>query len=272
MQTLSITLTGSEISLLASLLGGDTLLGIDDPFIGWLTEEIEEEWQLVKASLADRRFIELVSDEEVVMDVAVAALVGTCAFPEASFAVTYAEAGNEPSTQYLHVSDELVVEQLAVAAPAGSYRLTALEDRKSILEYTLELFGLDEQHAIAASKGELPRTAIARARDLAAGGEPGAVKAVLREAGLPESAASALGETLLDPIANGALVGLRQEETTWDVAGMGFLAGSNGMWRLRSFTRSEEEWVEVIPSDALEVRETIRGVVNRVLPSPVLAE
>lgn len=270
MQTLSITLTGSEISLLASLLGGDTLLGVDDPFIGWLAEEIEEEWQLVKASLADRRFIELVSDDEVVMDAAVAALVGTCAFPEASFVVTYTEAGKEPSTQYLHVSDELVVEQLAEEVRAGSYRLTALDDRESILEHTLELLGLDEQRAVAASKGELPRTAIARARSLAAGGEPGTVKAVLREAGLPESAASALGETLLDPISNGAFVGLRQEETTWDVAGVGFLEGSNGMWRLRSFTRSEDEWVEVIPSDALEVRETIRDLMNRVLPNPLL--
>jgi len=47
----SIMLSPPELFTLASLLGGKTLIGIPDPFPGWLSEEIQQTMQSAQSSL-----------------------------------------------------------------------------------------------------------------------------------------------------------------------------------------------------------------------------
>ncbi|MDY7077909.1 MAG: hypothetical protein SXV54_13420 [Chloroflexota bacterium] len=264
-----ITCSAQEMVFLAGSLGADTLLGVDDPFMGWLADEIEEAWKQAQVALAERRFIEIQPDEGIVMDVAVAAMVGTCAFPDASFVVTFASASRETMTHHLHVTRQLVVEQIAVAEPAATYQLMALEDGEAAYHRILEVLSLDGQQAVPSSGGKLPEAALSQAREVAAEAGLEEAQKVLQDAGLTDTTVAALAETLVDPIANGALVALARQETTWEVAGLGLLEGQNGLWRLRAFTRGGENWVEVIPCDVTEAREAIRRVMNRVLPERI---
>jgi len=264
-----IICSAQEMAFLASSLGADTLLGVDDPFTGWLTEEIEDAWERTQAALAERDFIEVQSDGGIVMDVAVAAMVGACAFPDASFVVTFTPSGGEMVTRYLHVTGQLAVEQTATAEPAAAYRLTALEDGKAAYHRILQVFGLNGQRAVSSPEGKLAEAGLIQAREAAAGARTEEAQKALREAGLTDATAAALAETLSDPIANGALVALARQETTWDVAGLGLLEGQNGLWRLRAFTRGGENWVEVIPCDAAKARKAIQRVMNRVLPERI---
>ena len=265
----AITCSAQEMIFLASSLGADTLLGIADPFVGWLTEEIEETKELVQATLAERNFVAIQPDDEIVMDVAVAALVGTCAFPDASFVVTFTPADGEATTRYLHVTERLAVEQTAMPEPVATYRLTALENGQAAYGRILEIFGLNGQRAVSSPGGELPEAALIQAREAAAKTEREKAREVLEKAGLSNDVAAALAETLSNPVANGALVALAHQETAWDVSGAGILEGQNGLWRLRPFTREGENWVELIPCDADEARESIRRVMNRVLPERI---
>lgn len=41
----TIILNSKEFVFMAALLGESTVLGVDDPFLGWLAEQVEEEWQ-----------------------------------------------------------------------------------------------------------------------------------------------------------------------------------------------------------------------------------
>ena len=265
----TITCSANEITFLAAALGANTLLGVDDPFLGWLTEEIEEVWEETQTTLAKRNFIKPQSDGEIVMDVAVAAMIGTCAFPDASFVVTLTPAGGAATTHYLHVTEHLVVEQVAVTGREPAYRLTALADGEAAYRRVLEIFGLAEQPSVRVSGGELPEAALTQAREMIAQGAAAEVPEILREAGLAEDTAVALTETLNNPLVNGSLVALARLETAWDVAGLGILEGQNGLWRLRAFTRDGEQWVEVIPCDADAAREAVRRVMNRVLPERI---
>jgi len=263
----AITCSTQEVVFLASLLGADTLLGIEDPFMGWLADEIEEAWQQVRTALAERRFIEIQPDGSVVMDVAVAALVGACAFPEASFVLTVTPAGEAADVRYFHLTRHLAVEQMIAAEGC---QLTALENAQAIFTRVTSLLGLHEQQAAPGAGGVLLEERLAQVRALA--GESGveAAQTTLRQAGLDADTAAALAETLVCPVRNGALVALARQEITWGVAGLGLLEGQNGLWRLRAFTRDGENWVEAMPCDAAEACQAIRRVMNRVLPEPLL--
>jgi len=261
-----VTCSTQEMVFLASLLGADTLLGIEDPFMGWLADEIEGAWQQARAELAERHFIEVQDDDSVVMDVAVAALVGTCAFPEASFVLTVTPAGESVDVRYFHLTRHLAVEQ---TMEGEGCQLTALENAQAVFARVTGLLGLHEQRPAPGSGGILMEQHLAQARALADESGTEAAQTILQRSGLDADAAAALAETLAYPVCNGALVALARRETTWEVAGLGLLEGQNGLWRLRAFTRDGDNWVEAIPCDALEACEAVRKAMNRVLPEPL---
>jgi len=264
-----ITCSAQEMVFLAGLLGADSLLGVDDPFWGWLANEIEAAWQQAREALAERRFIEIQPDGNVVMDVAVAALMGTCAFPEASFILTYSPASGEPTTRHFYVTRHLAVEQALSGESTSTCRLTALEDARAVFGRVTEIWQLNGQQAASSASGVLPEADLTGARQAVVESGRKAVQKVLQEAGLDAPVAATLAETLVDPVANGALVALTRRETAWEVAGLGLLEGRNGLWRLRAFSRGGENWVEAIPCDAAAACEAIRRVMNRVLPEPL---
>lgn len=41
----------TDIVLLAAYLGGDLIIGVDDPYLGWLAEQVEEQWPRTMQSL-----------------------------------------------------------------------------------------------------------------------------------------------------------------------------------------------------------------------------
>jgi len=268
---LRITYSPIEATFLASLLGADMLLGIQDPFLGWLTEEIEDAWNQARSALAERHFIEEQPDGSIVMDTAAAALIGTWAFPEASFLVTFTPLDDSPQICSFHLTRNLAVEQAQVS---DAIQLTALEDAQAVYWRILEMMRLKEKDLLAApvpgvklSESHL-RAARARAVEV---GEKGALEA-LREAGLPENTAQSLASTLAKPVANSALTALARRSTTWEASGLGLLEGTNGLWLLRSFARDRENWVELVPCDAVQARQEVRQVMNRVLPEPLVGE
>lgn len=55
-----ITLKAKELFFLAGVLGSDRLLGVEDPFKGYLAEELAEEWEQVKATLLEKGYLKRV--------------------------------------------------------------------------------------------------------------------------------------------------------------------------------------------------------------------
>ena len=53
----TITLNDKEFFFLAGIIGSDRLLGVEDPFVGYLTEEIAVEWEKTKQSLLSKQYL-----------------------------------------------------------------------------------------------------------------------------------------------------------------------------------------------------------------------
>jgi hypothetical protein len=258
-----------ELSFLASLLGANMLLGIQDPFPGWLAEEIEAAWAKARDALAARRFLEAQPDGGIVMDTGVAALVGTCAFPEASFIVTSTSPRGTADARYYHVTKNLAVEQRATA---NGCQLTAIEDAPAAFERIIGLLQVGGQGESPGTKTTVLEETLTQARSaITTSGTEGAAQNLVK-AGVEEGAAMSLADALAHPVANGAIVALAKRELSWEVAGLGLLEGRSGLWELRSISRGSENWVEATPCDGKRARQDIRRLMNRVLPVPLAPE
>ncbi len=263
----TITCSAIEATFLASLLGANVLLGLEDPFFGWLTEEIEQAWADAKKSLAERKYIATEEDGHIILDTAVAALVGTWAKPDASFIFTFTPADGKTQIRYFHLTRHLAVEQTLVKKP--NYQLTALENAAAVYQRILTILNIEDQSAAGTDSVTLLEKELTKIRaHVAKSGVRGAAD-VLKRSDVKESALRPLAHTFAKPVANSALVALAQRATAWEVAGLGLLEGKNGLWRLRAFKRDDENWVEATPCSAAYARDEIRKVMNRVLPEPL---
>lgn len=266
-QPLAITCSPVEASFLAGLLGGTALVGMADPFQGWLADEIEAAWADARASLTSRRFIEVQGDGRIVMDIDVAALIAAWAFADVSFLLTCTTAEGRVEECNFHVRQGQAVEQRMTEN--GTIRLTPLKNVAAVYRRIADRLRLRNQPAATGARASLPEAVLVQARAIAAERGAAAASAVLRQAYLPTATADALAEALATPSLNGALAVLARLEIGWDVAGMGVLEGPSGLWRLRAFSQEGENWVEVVPCDAEGARTDLRRVFNRVLPEPL---
>lgn len=266
--TSTISCSPVEAAFLASLLGASTLVGMADPFHGWLADEIEAAWGDTRQALAERRFIEVRPDGKIVMDSGVAALIETWASAEASLLLTCTANGESTALRNYHLTKDMAVAQWP--SDAGAIRIAPLQGAAAVYREIGQFWRLANQSAAPGVRCSLREAAFTQARTLATGQGPKAAAAVLAQARLPEATTAALAETLAAPVANGALAATARRGAAWDAAGMGTLEGSAGLWRLRAFTQDGENWVEVIPCSAAEARSELRRVLNRVLPKPLL--
>ncbi|MGV2788242.1 hypothetical protein GNF98_21690, partial [Clostridium perfringens] len=105
----TITLNDKDFFFLAGIIGSDRLLGVEDPFVGYLTEEIAVEWEKTKQSLLSKQYLiqeeggELSIPPEVFSRVAIAGLA------ERACWLKY-ENQDSAFEGYLHVTDERVIQ------------------------------------------------------------------------------------------------------------------------------------------------------------------
>ncbi len=258
----SLSCSPGELYTLASLLGGEMLIGVPDPFPGWLTEEIQAAMEEARQSLTAREVLALRDDGQMVMDVAAAALVGTLVSPQAAFIIT-AAAPEQPLRQVnLYYRAPLTV---AMEGQDGDWMLGFLPDTTAIARRVQELWHLGPQKVVRVSSFTLPEKEMERARQACALGEKEVLDR-LREAGVPPTSARAMARTLTAPRQNGAMVALCFRQGVWDTGGLGILEGENGLWLLRSFSRQGANWIECIPRSGQQLMAEVETLVRRFLP------
>jgi|GEM_PF-746630 len=265
--SLTITCSPIEAAFLASLLNANTLVGMVDPFHGWLADEIETAWANAREALAGQRFIEVQPDGGITMDSSVAALIGTWASADASLLLTFTANGEPTSLRNYHLTQQMAVAQWIT--DAGAIQVAPLQDAAAVYSEVVRFWRLANQSAAPGSRGSLREAALTQARSVAAGQGSKTAAAILSQARLPEATVSALAEALAAPVGNGALAALARRGAVWDVAGLGVMEGPMGLWRLRAFTQEGENWIEIIPCSAVEARSELRRVLNRVSPKPL---
>ncbi len=252
----------AELYTLASLLGGETLIGLPDPFPGWLTEEIQAAMDEARQSLMARGVLAPRGDGETVMDVVAAALIGTLIAPQTAFILTLTVPDQPPYQINIYHRPPLTV---ALEQREEQWALRFLSDAAAIVRQVRELWALGQQSAAPASPLSLPESVMEEAKQARPLGET-EIQKRLEEAGVPSAGAKALAQTLAHPRRNGALVALFLRQGIWDVGGLGMLEGENGLWLLRSFSRQQAQWIECLPRSGPQLLADVEALVRRFLP------
>lgn len=259
---LALSFSSVELFALASLLGGELLVGIPDPFPGWLTEEISDAMQGAQRTLAERGHLSILEDGRVIVDVTAAALVGAVASPQAVILLTSTSPPQPPLQLGFYIRPPLIV--LAESENRG-WLLRPVSALEEVLERIRTAWQIGSQRAVRAPAFALPEDALDLARKRIPQGKQ-AVQECLQQSGVSTTAAAALARTLTSPRRNGALAAVHRRESSWDVDGLGMLEGENGLWLLRMVARQQTRWVDLSPCSAKRLTEEVERLLGRIVP------
>jgi hypothetical protein len=231
--TVSIECSGPELFFLAALLGGRALIGVENPFSGRLTEEIEQEMSAVQAALAARRYLRRLPDGRLQLDEIVALVVAVVTYPSA---IALATRSSDPGAEqrYYYVRRPSVVE-LSRPEQDGRYRLAAMTGIPPAVQRMRQLWQLKgDEPAVDAGTLELREGVVQRAAGAGKSGDVAQVRAILNRQILPGADLDALAQSLAGLQQNGAVVVMRPDQGPWQLEGFALLGGENGLWQLRT--------------------------------------
>jgi len=260
--------TSTELLYLASLRGGRSIIGINDPLRGLSEAEVETELLRARDALAARRFLVVGNDGRITLDYDVARLVDAVARPRRTFfafevTASAADAVTSGQRRVFHIRGSVAVE---IVAELGRepVEVVPVAGRAGVCDAVLAFFSVGDQPAAAGGvRTTVTQRAMHAAASLAAHRGAEACASVLRDAGAPEPSARALAVTLSQPLRNAALLALDASAPAGQTLALGLLAGANGLWRLRPFVDDEVPMIEVEPSSgpalAAAIREFVTG-------------
>ena len=263
--TFTLSLAPAELTLIAQMLDVPSLFLTEDPFLGWLADEIEESLKQAKESLAARGYIEVRSDGTVAVDTGVAALVGALAFPDSSLVATVAIDGQPPLSRHLHFASGLIVEQ--EQHRNHTYSLTALRNQDAAVQRLKEFLCLDDQPALAVEPCTITEADVNRARQIACEKGSKACAGFLEHAGASPATAHSLAVALSRPVLQDALLALTwQGKEARQIGGFTLLQGADSMWLFRQLQRDAESWLEIAPCDGSYAIQQVEDLVRVVVP------
>ena len=254
----SILLSPPELFTLASLLGGKTLIGVPDPFPGWLTEEIQQAMQSARSSLVHKGYLRAEGDE-LRMDALVAALIGTLIQPQSVLLSTLSRPSAPRQQEGLYHRPPFIVH---LSPQQDGYGLCPLAEHDEVSALLRQRWGPETESAAPAKPFSLPEADLRAMRQALERSQSDAALQTLQRAGADEDAALVFLSTWQTARCNGSLVVMRQRGA-WQVGGLGFLEGENGLWRLRSFQSNAQDWVECLPCSAAELWQQVEALLER---------
>lgn len=73
-----VTLSKKELIFLCSLIGAESIIGIDDPFLIYTQEQIDSEFADIKKVLEERNYLKTSDSGQIILDENILAIVNTC--------------------------------------------------------------------------------------------------------------------------------------------------------------------------------------------------
>jgi hypothetical protein len=246
-----------ELWFLFSLFGPAMVMGMENPYMGWLAEEREQAHKNAFRSLIDRDLARVIAEDEIDLDDELTQMIQTCVNPKHSLILQAggADTGDDVSRRLVHYNGEHIVEHQIL--DDQQHRLTAIKDNDALVDAVTPLFGLKTSAASQGEQFQIEEEVLFEVRRFCADGDTQEAQSTLLGAGLDEETACALVQVLANPVANSAAVVVvnREEQDRQHVRGLAFLEGEHDLWIMQPFEKNETAHVQFIPSNAKALKE-----------------
>jgi len=260
--SLSLEFSTQEFWFLLNLFGPGVVLGMEEPYLGWLMEEREAAHREALRSLVDRGLVRMVSNDEIDLDDVLAQMVQACVRPQHSL-ILHAHRASPVHTddrRYVHWGEMLLVEHHPI--DEDRHRLTALPDRDALLSNLEDVLRLNTPVRSVGEGFVVKESALFQARQHCRHGKSEKALAILQDAGLQEDTAARLVKALISPVANSAAVVVvnRMERDTRHVRGMAVLEGEEDLWIMTPYEHKDTAYVWFTPAEAQGLREKLLAI------------
>lgn len=243
-----ITLETKELFFLAGILGSDRLLGIDDPFRGYLSEEIAEEWESAKNSLLSKGYLTQVNNGvELEMSSQVFSQVAIAGLAERACWVRYTNE-DDSFEGYLHVTDEKVVEVRKISESSREYQLVEIGNVRQASDSLVNRMKWNTE-----SPENMPALLLSRRQfnELYENSEHLSVEDIsteLAESTDDHEGALALAKCLKTRVSDGELQLSVWSGNDWETQGAAFVVNETMNWLIRMSTKDDEDWLIATPT------------------------
>jgi hypothetical protein len=247
---LSVSLNTGEFWFLLQQFGTGIVLGLKNPYLGWLIEEIEDANRTALRSLVDRDIVRVISKNQIEIDDMLASIIKTCLHPQQTVISQFQDSKGVDKQHYIYFGNNLIVEHIEFKR--GQHFLTAIKDRYALLAHLSEVLRLSSEVASRGKKFRLPEQVLFESRSLCSQGQARKALNYLKKEKLSEVNAALLARALTNPVANSAFAAIRNQDQPQiqNVKGFALLEGENDFWIMIPYERGEEKMVEFIPANS----------------------
>jgi hypothetical protein len=245
--------------LVASLLGLPNLLGVEDPFLGLLAEEIREELIRARAELMECGMLEMCIDGSVTLNMVVFSMMQAIISARRTFIGSFSSNQGQSCHRLIHQSPDLLVEQECL--PDGQITLTAIRDQETLLNRLKGFYWLIDTVAGTGSAITLVESDFSAARQIADKTGKTACRDFLVRGGTAPATADALAAVLAEPTGTGSISTLYREAKEIRYGdSLAWIIGVAGTWCMQPVSQIPPT-VRLFPASGTEIRARINQIV-----------
>jgi hypothetical protein len=237
------------------IAGYSHLLLPDDPFQGWLVEEISEELLRAREELSELGYLNKGDQLYEGLKEAIIALGA----PQKTCLLNRTQAGDTIRTHALHQSDG---KWLGLHQPVPNEYKIKFINRRSLAVHILRFLGIEKQKSAPGRGVNLTGQTLQEARRKAREKGKKACVDYLKKSGLERSQIENVAAALSKPIASGSLITLTWERRQAQQKGaLAFLEGKGGLFELSELD-GRPDWVTLTPRSGNAFGKRIRDLVK----------
>ncbi|MCR8985094.1 hypothetical protein NW801_08430 [Brevibacillus laterosporus] len=256
----TISITDKQLYFLACLTGADQVLGIAEPYAGYLTEDLQEEWDLIKTELLHKGYI-FEDETGLYIDEMVNSLVAPCGHATTCCYFRYTDKHREAYEGYFHFDREVVVEKIAALGGKNVYELRALGEPLKASKTMCNRIRKNAEEKVVVPSIELPNAIFQQIRGMVETASIDEICATLMDYQCHQDAAEAFAQSLKAQWCEGQLITMSWHQNEWSLNGMTFLTSSIANWLIRLFVKEREDWVCISPSSHMEMDEVLQEII-----------
>lgn len=255
----SIILDNKEFFFLAGIIGSDHLLGVENPYQGYVAEELADEWNKTQISLLDKGYLIKDESEDVKFSIPpiVFSRVAIACLAERTCWFKYSDGGNAKEV-YLHVTNERVVQVCNDDDHHETYYM--LDDIGNIEEACYKI--IDKFNMLDELQTDMPALMFSQQQfneiyEQSQSSDVDVLSQKLAEASDDVEGSNLLAKCLRYRSAEGEFHLSIWTGEDWETQQLAFLMDGSVNWLIRQSVETDQDWLIASPISKKEFQNTL---------------
>lgn len=254
-QTAATTITpihfnDHEFYFLLSQFAPVAAVGWENPYTGWLAEEIEAVQTEAFESLIGRDIVRMVAENEIAIEESIVELFSACAQPDYSLLVSAAQTGGQPLQFLAHAKEGRFVRHYI---EEGIHSLLILGQADLLAQHLLAFLYVENKPAKKpAGPFQLSEDTFLSSEELTREGQAAEAEKKLKSE-LKGSGQKAIITALTNPLYRSAVILISEAAAEDAKAGVAVYQSQAQTWLLRPFERGGKKFIDFVPANAASI-------------------